>query len=41
MGKDKRERESSRVPVKIFMKAQKKRKNHKKLKAFIKSHFQC
>ena len=29
------EREPSRVPVKIFMKAQKKRKNRKKLKATV------
>ena len=35
----KREREPSRAPVKIFMKAQKKIKNHKKLEAFVKSHF--
>ena len=36
----KRERAPPRVPVKIFMRAQKKRKNRKKLyKAFVKSYF--
>ena len=36
----KREKEPSRVPVKIFnMKDWKKRKNHKKLKASVKSRF--
>ena len=34
----KREKEPSRVPVKIFMKAQKKIENRKKLKVFVKSH---
>ena len=37
--REERERELFRVPVKIFMKAQKKRKNRKKLQAFAKSHF--
>ena len=34
-----RELEPSRVPAEIFMKVQKKRKNRKKLKAFVKSRF--
>ena len=37
--KRERELEPSRVPAEIFMNVQKKRKNRKKLKAFVKSRF--
>ena len=37
--RSKRERDPSGVPVEIFMKAQKKRINRRKLKAFVKSQF--
>ena len=36
---EKTEREPSRVPIEIFVKARKKIENHKKPKVFVKSHF--